>query len=145
MKKLISILLAAAMLLSLTACGSTAADAAADDPEAETASADASAETPPELPDSSRCERRAFVFMSVDMRFSECRSVFPRSVSVLLAEAGEEGRGFTRCVEVREVGEAGHAEDGGAFLTLFCGDDGDAARQGHRMVPERDGRAVEQA
>lgn len=37
MKKLISILLAAAMLLSLTACGSTAAD-------------------------SSRCERRAFVF-----------------------------------------------------------------------------------
>ena len=51
MKKLISILLAAAMLLSLTACGSTAADAAADDPEAETASADASAETPPEKPD----------------------------------------------------------------------------------------------
>ena len=120
MKKLISILLAAAMLLSLTACGSTAAD-------------------------SSRCERRAFVFMSVDMRFSECRSVFPCSVAVLLAEAGEEGRGFARCVEVREVGEAGHAENGGAFLTLFCGDDGDAARQGHRMVPERDGRAVEQA
>lgn len=51
MKKLISILLAAAMLLSLTACGSTAADAAADDPEAETASADASADTPPEKPD----------------------------------------------------------------------------------------------
>ena len=98
MKKLISILLAAAMLLSLTACGSTAAD-------------------------SSRCERRAFVFMSVDMRFSECRSVFPRSVAVLF----------------------GHAEDSHAFLTLFCGDDGDAARQGHRMVPERDGRAVEQA
>ena len=120
MKKLISILLAAAMLLSLTACGSTAAD-------------------------SSRCERRAFVFMSVDMRFSECRSVFPCSVAVLLAEAGEEGRGFARCVEVREVGEAGHAEDGGAFLTRFCGDDGDAARQGHRMVPERDGRAVKQA
>ena len=51
MKKLISILLAAAMRLSLTACGSTAADAAADDPEAETASTDASAETPPEKPD----------------------------------------------------------------------------------------------
>ena len=51
MKKLIAMILAAAMLLSLTACGSTAADAAADDPEAETASADASAETPPELPD----------------------------------------------------------------------------------------------
>lgn len=51
MKKLISMILAAAMLLSLTACGSTAADAAADDPEAETASADASAETPPEKPD----------------------------------------------------------------------------------------------
>ena len=51
MKKLISILLAAAMLLSLAACTSTAADAAADDPEAETASADASAETPPEKPD----------------------------------------------------------------------------------------------
>lgn len=120
MKKLISILLAAAMLLSLAACTSTATN-------------------------SSRCERRAFVFMSVDMRFSECRSVFPRSVSVLLAEAGEEGRGFARCVEVREVGEAGHAEDSHAFLAFLCGDDGDAARQGHRMVPERDGRAVEQA
>ena len=48
MKKLIAMILAAAMLLSLTACGSTAADAAADNPEAETASADASAETPPE-------------------------------------------------------------------------------------------------
>ena len=36
MKKLIAMILAAAMLLSLTACGSTAADAAADDPEAET-------------------------------------------------------------------------------------------------------------
>ena len=101
MKKLISILLAAAMLLSLAACGSTATN-------------------------SSRCERRAFVFMSVDMRFSECRSVFPRSVSVLLAEAGEEGRGFTRCVEVREVGEAGHAEDGLAGRALFGRDDGDA-------------------
>ena len=120
MKKLISILLAAAMLLSLAACTSTAAD-------------------------SSRCERRAFVFMSVDMRFSECRSVFPCSVAVLFAEAGEEGRGFARCVEVREVGEAGHAEDSHAFLAFLCGDDGDAARQGHRMVPERDGRAVEQA
>lgn len=51
MKKLISILLTAAMLLSLAACTSTAADAAADDPEAETASTDASAETPPEKPD----------------------------------------------------------------------------------------------
>ena len=51
MKKLIAMILAAAMLLSLTACGSAAADAAADDPEAETASADASAETPPEKPD----------------------------------------------------------------------------------------------
>ena len=51
MKKLIAMILAAAMLLSLTACGSTAADAAADNPEAETASADASAETPPEKPD----------------------------------------------------------------------------------------------
>ena len=44
MKKLIAMILAAAMLLSLTACGSPPADAAADDPEAETASADASAE-----------------------------------------------------------------------------------------------------
>ena len=51
MKKLIAMILAAAMLLSLAACGSTAADAAADDPEAETASADASADTPPEKPD----------------------------------------------------------------------------------------------
>ena len=66
MKKLISILLAAAMLLSLTACGSTAAD-------------------------SSRCERRAFGFMSVDMRFSECRSVFPRSVAVLFADRRASG------------------------------------------------------
>ena len=33
MKKLIAMILAAAMLLSLTACGSTAADTAADDPE----------------------------------------------------------------------------------------------------------------
>lgn len=48
MKKLIAMILAAAMLLLLTACGSTAADAAADNPEAETASADASAETPPD-------------------------------------------------------------------------------------------------
>ena len=62
MKKLIAMTLAAAMLLSLTACGSTAADAAADDPEAETASADASAETPSEKPrstaDGISCVRR---------------------------------------------------------------------------------------
>ena len=51
MKKLITILLAAAMLLSLAACASTAADTASDDTEAKPASADASAETPPELPD----------------------------------------------------------------------------------------------
>ena len=48
MKKLISILLAAAMLLSLAACTSTAA---ADDTESVPASSDTSAETPPELPD----------------------------------------------------------------------------------------------
>ena len=48
MKKLISILLAAAMLLSLTACTSTAA---ADDTESVPASSDTSTETPPELPD----------------------------------------------------------------------------------------------
>lgn len=62
MKKLIAMILAAAMLLSLTACGSTAADAAADDPEAETASADAPAETPSEKPrstaDEISCARR---------------------------------------------------------------------------------------
>ena len=62
MKKLIAMILAAAMLLSLTACGSIAADAAADDPEAETASADASAETPSEKPrstaDGISCARR---------------------------------------------------------------------------------------
>ena len=46
MKKLISILLGAAMLLSLAACTSTAA---ADDTEP--ASTDTSTETPPELPD----------------------------------------------------------------------------------------------
>ena len=54
MKKLIAMILAAAMLLSLTACGSTAADAAADDPEA--------AETPFEKPrstaDGISCARR---------------------------------------------------------------------------------------
>ena len=83
--------------------------------------------------------------MSVDMRFSEYRSVFPCSVAVLLAEAGEERWGFAGGVEVREVGEAGHAEDGGAFFALLGGDDGDAARQGHRVVPERNGRAVKQA
>ena len=48
MKKLISILLAAAMRLSLTACGSTAA---ADDTESVPASSDTSTETPPEKPD----------------------------------------------------------------------------------------------
>ena len=48
MKKLISILLAAAMLLSLAACTSTAA---ADDTESVPASSDTSTETPPELPD----------------------------------------------------------------------------------------------
>ena len=51
MKKLIAIFLAAAMLLSLAACGSTAADTATDDTEAETVSTDTSTETPPELPD----------------------------------------------------------------------------------------------
>ena len=40
--------------------------------------------------------RRAFVFMSVDMRFSECRSVFPCSVAVLLAEAGGRRTGLLR-------------------------------------------------
>ena len=48
MKKLISILLAAAMLLSLAACTSTAA---ADDTESVPASSDTSTETPPEKPD----------------------------------------------------------------------------------------------
>ena len=48
MKKLISILLGAAMLLSLAACTSTAA---ADDTESVPASSDTSTETPPELPD----------------------------------------------------------------------------------------------
>ena len=47
MNKLISILLAAAMLLSLAACTSTAA---ADDTESVPASSDTSTETPPELP-----------------------------------------------------------------------------------------------
>ena len=51
MKKLIVILLSAAMLLSLMACGSTAADTASDDAESETAFADVSTETPPEKPD----------------------------------------------------------------------------------------------
>ena len=55
MKKLIAIILAAAMLLSLAACGSTAAGTASDDTAAETTSADssnnASTQTPPELPD----------------------------------------------------------------------------------------------
>ena len=40
------------------------------------------------------------------------------TVAVLLAEAGEERRGFAGCVEVREVGEAGHAEDSHAFLAF---------------------------
>ena len=48
MKKLISILLAAAMLLSLAACTSTAA---ADDTESVPASSDTSTETLPEMPD----------------------------------------------------------------------------------------------
>ena len=48
MKKLISILLAAAMLLSLAACTSTAA---ADDTESVPASSDTSTETPPKKPD----------------------------------------------------------------------------------------------
>ena len=47
MKKLIAIFLAAAMLLSLAACGSTASD----DTEAGTTSTDTSTETPPEKPD----------------------------------------------------------------------------------------------
>ena len=51
MKKLIALFLAAVMLLSLAACGSTAANTAADDTDTETASTDTSAETPPELPD----------------------------------------------------------------------------------------------
>ena len=51
MKKLISILLAAAMLFSLAACGSTAVDTASGDTEAETTSADAALETLPEKPD----------------------------------------------------------------------------------------------
>lgn len=51
MKKLIVLLLAAVMLLSLAACGSTAANTASDDTDTETASTDTSAETPPELPD----------------------------------------------------------------------------------------------
>lgn len=55
MKKRIAIFLAAAMLLSLTACGSTAADAASGNAEAETTSTDSannvSPQTPPELPD----------------------------------------------------------------------------------------------
>lgn len=76
MKKLIAMILAAAMLLSLTACGSTAADAAADDPEAETASADASAETPSEKPrstaDGISCARRK----SYKSR-ANCRAVLP--------------------------------------------------------------------
>ena len=51
MKKLIALFLAAVMLLSLAACGSTAANTASDDTDTETASTDTSAETPPELPD----------------------------------------------------------------------------------------------
>ena len=51
MKKLVAILLAAAMLLSLAACGGTAAEAASDDTDAETASAGTSSETPPKKPD----------------------------------------------------------------------------------------------
>lgn len=48
MKKLIAMILAAAMLLSLAACTSTAA---ADDTESVPASSDTSTETPPEKPD----------------------------------------------------------------------------------------------
>ena len=51
MKKFLSISLAGAMLLTLTACGSAAAEAASDDTQTETTSTDTSAETPPELPD----------------------------------------------------------------------------------------------
>ena len=55
MKKRIAIFLAAAMLLSLAACGSAAADTTSEDSEAETVSTDssndASTQTPPEKPD----------------------------------------------------------------------------------------------
>ena len=51
MKKLIALFLAAVMLLSLAACGSTAANTASDDTDTETTSTDTSAETPSELPD----------------------------------------------------------------------------------------------
>ena len=51
MKKLISIFLTAAMLLTLAACGNTAAEAASDDAQAEAVSTDTSAQTPPEFPD----------------------------------------------------------------------------------------------
>ena len=79
------------------------------------------------------------------MRFSECRSVFPCSVAVLLAEAGGKRRSLSGGVEVREIAEAGHAEDGSARLALFAGDDGDAAGQRNGVVPENDRGAVEQA
>ena len=51
MKKLIAIFLAAAMLLTLAACGSTAAETETDDTQADAASADAAPDTPPEKPD----------------------------------------------------------------------------------------------
>lgn len=52
--------------------------------------------------------------------------IFPGAVAVALAESGGEGRGFSGSVQMGEVSEAGHAEDGLAGLTLFGRDDGDA-------------------
>ena len=51
MKKLISIFLAAVMLLSLAACGQTASDAASDAPASSNPSADTSSETPSDPPE----------------------------------------------------------------------------------------------
>lgn len=51
MKKLISIFLAAVMLLSLAACGQTASDAASDAPASSDPSADTSSETPSDPPE----------------------------------------------------------------------------------------------
>ena len=62
-----------------------------------------------------------------------------------LAEAGGKRRSLSGGVEVREIAEAGHAEDGSARLALFAGDDGDAAGQRDGVVPEDDRGAVEQA
>ena len=52
--------------------------------------------------------------------------IFAGAVAVALAESGGEGRGFSGSVQMGEVSEAGHAEDGLAGHALFGRDDGDA-------------------